>query len=100
MKHDRLTQRPWQAIRLCWTRTFQTSATLTTDVDPYDAERHLARLVGRSAIGVPDHGALLDAIKAEAAETPHTQAWFKCRDAVTTEAMALADQIRAKEDQQ
>lgn len=40
-------------------------------------------------------GPLGDAIRAEAACKPHTQEWFKCRDAVTTEAMELADAIRA-----
>ena len=65
-----------------------------------DPEAALINLVCRALEReYPPHGALLDAIKAEAAETPHTHAWFKCRDAVTTEAMALADQIRAKDDQ-
>ncbi len=40
-------------------------------------------------------GPLGDAIRAEAACKPHTAEWCKCRDAVTTEAMALADAIRA-----
>lgn len=40
-------------------------------------------------------GPLGDAIRAEAACNPHTAEWCKCRDAVTTEAMALADAIRA-----
>ena len=39
---------------------------------------------------------LLDAIRAEAAETPHTMAWFKAVTGVTTEAMELADAIRGE----
>lgn len=65
-----------------------------------DPEAALISLVCRALEReYPDHGALLDAIRAEAKETPHTQAWFKCRDAVTTEAMELADAIRAAKEQ-
>ena len=61
-----------------------------------DPEAALISLVCRALQReYPDHGALLDAIRAEAKETPHSMAWCKCRDAVTTEAMALADSIRA-----
>lgn len=100
MKHDRLTQfspAVQQAIRRC-----RENLSDECDIDdgraylPYDADRHLVRLVESVLQSeYPDHGALLDAIRAEAKEKPHSMAWCKCRDAVTTEAMALADSIRA-----
>ena len=39
---------------------------------------------------------LLDSIHAEARCKPHTQEWFKARDAVTEAAMSLADSIRGE----
>lgn len=55
----------------------------------------LTRLVLRALEREYPYGPLGDAIRAEAACKPHTAEWCKCRDAVTTEAMALADAIRA-----
>ncbi len=55
----------------------------------------LADLVERCMEREYPYGPLGDAIRAEAACKPHTAEWGKFRDAVTTEAMALADAIRA-----
>ena len=102
MKHVRLaqfSQAVQNAIRVC-----RENLSDECDIDdgraylPYDAERHLAQLV-ELVLESEYPGPLLDAIRAEAAETPHTMAWFKCRDRVTTEAMELADAIRAAKEQ-
>lgn len=60
------------------------------------AEPILFSLVLRALEREYPYGPIGDAIREEAKHKPHTVPWCKARDAVTTEAMELADLIRAE----